>query len=357
MPGTTSLTVSNELLTAVGMRRIGELRNMKSRPYPILEKILQKHEKVEGGERVLIPWEVDDHSRPTEIVTGYEEADDFAQSTIKPGMDDWWYAVQPAFISGRDGILIRGADKQLDLGKKRMENVEAHFRRVLWAAMIKGPASGTWVGPGPGFSALNPINGADHATGLVEAALSGTNTLHQTLAKGSYPRTTHPQFHNQYTTASGAYGTNGLNNEYLMMTRRRKLGGDIVPSEECGLASEQWCVNHKRVLRPSEQYVSGKSLDDGERTAFMAHGIEFYPEDLPNAGAVTGLANGEWSALTLNLAKGIKLIGQSGYVMKWDPWRDLGGVNAVKFALLHCFGQLVSPWPALQTLEIGGDTY
>jgi hypothetical protein len=353
MPGTTSLTVTNEQLTANAFHYLNTIRNVKNRPYPAVDRVLKDAEKVEGGERLIVSYEVDDHSRPTRMVTGYEQWDDFAQTTFKPGHESWAYVVQPILIAERDKILNRGKGKQIDIAKRRTKNVDEHMRRQFNQVLFKGPAaSGTWTGV-PGFEDFLGWNGADNSTHFIEAAASGTNTVHN-IARGSYPATSHPQLHNEFGDALDAAGTNLLNLLTLINLKLRKKGGQLDPSAGVWWSSVNAMSHLKRLLRPLEQYVSGNQLDDGARMAMVYDGVEIIPEDLPDAGLST--AANPWSMLYINHKEGCKFVGQTGYIMSMDPFESISG-SKVQAALMHLFGQNTNPYNGLNAVINNAETY
>jgi len=345
---TTSLTINNELLTTTAFNYAKEMRSSHHRPYVVCDHLLGPGMvKDEGGERMIVAWDFGEHSLPTRIVHGYETYNNTLVSIGTPGHDGWAYVVQPTYYSRRDEMINRGQAKRLDMWKIRVKNVEDAMRRDWSRAFLRGAAaSGTWNGV-PGYEDWNTANGADNTTGFIEAATSGTNTIHNisrssfTLAAG------HFMFHNLYQSGGDSASTNLLIGLYNFLPELKKRVGDINPKDYKAYFTVETLGFLKRALRSAEQYVSDGQMDDGKRIATMYAGIEIVPEDLPSLGSST-TAN-PWSALFINWAEGMKFHGQSGFVFAQDKVVDVPGTLA-KVQLNHLAGQFACEVPGLHAL-------
>lgn len=356
MPGTTSLTLSNEQLSANLFHQVEELRAMKDVPYRITEDCLSNSETIDdAGERAIVRWDVDDHSRATRVSNGYERWDDYIQPTLQPGYQTWAIVVQPVMISEVDEGKNSGKAKIIDLLRQRTENVYRHKQRQLQRVLLKGPAvSGTWTGV-PGWEDFLTLNGADSTTGIIEAAASGTNTLHN-VSKATYPATSHPRFHNGFRDAAGSASTNLLHNMYGLGVLLGIKDGTPKASESKWYVSEN-CANWlKRALRPQEQYVGSDQLDDGKRMVTMYNGTPLVPTfDLPNLGSAT-TAN-PWSALQVNWKRGVRMRFKKGWKMDWTEFSNIPGTVGVRAALCRTWGQLIALEPGLCSLVVDAEAY
>lgn len=353
--GTTTVVVEDELLTTTAFSYLKELRSMKDRPYPAVDDLLKKGMQTqEGGERVIIPWEVDDHSEATQISTGYEGLVNTARPTMRSGHEDWAYIAQPVFLSRRDQLITRGKHAMIDRWKTRVKNVERHIHRILEQVMFRtAAASGSYAGHAA-FSDFLSLNGADQSTGFIEAAASGTNTLHN-VGKATYPASSHPQFHNLWYDGAGSFSANGLIGLYRMIVDSIDNNGDINPSDYQGYISKEAAGHLKRALRSAERYVDAKDMDDGARMSMMYHGIPLtITGRLPNSGSAT--TADPWSVLFVNWKEGVRFIGQSGAVMSLDPVERIPG-TLVQVAVFHLMGQLVCPKPGLNALLSDADAW
>jgi hypothetical protein len=358
MPGTTAITFGNTELSANLMHQVTALNRMKDHPYPLVDDVMDTAETVDGSERVIVRWVTDDHSRATRVTTGFEVFDDFAQTTLTPGFQTWGIVVQPVFISSVDEQKNNGKAAVLKLLEERVKTVETHFKRQFQQVLLRGPAaSGTWPGV-PGWEDFLTLNGADGSTtGLIEAAASGTNTLHN-LNKGLFPATTHEQFHNFFRDLGGTFSTTGLNGLYASIVDAQIKEGDPNGKESKWYWSRLFCELAKRSIRTLEQYVSNSgNEDDGSRVAHMVYGgIPVRPTvELPSSGS--GSTSNPWSALKVNWAQGINFKVMNGWKMEYDDFVDLPGTVGARYALKKLWGQLIGLVPGRCALLVDGEVF
>lgn len=367
MPGTTALTFSDQMLSVQGFHRLAAVMAAKDVPYPVADDAFKLgKEDIEGGERLVIPYEVDDHSRPTKITVsagGYGGIDLWAQSTFKPGHESWAYVVQPVFISETDKAINRGREKVLDIWQSRVENVARMQQRNYQNATVKGAvASGTWGGV-PGWEDWLPLNGADNATGLLEARTSGTNTVHN-VSRSSYPATTHPKLHNIYFTAQDAANTYLQAAIFRARAQAQSRGANIGGGSYRAYVSEEFEVNISRILNGRVQYImAGKSGQDVAADAVVPYILgaptRALATGLPQAGATSGgSASTKWGYIGVTWGKGgISLKAQSGYMFKMGKVESIPGTNGVQLALFHNFGQNVCQVAGTNIVGVGCETY
>lgn len=356
MPGTTAITYSNSELSLNLSAQVKEINRMKDHPYPTVEDLKANWKKATGGERVIVRWTTDDHSRATRVQTGNEFFDNFAQPTLTPGYQTWGIVVQPVFISSVDEQKNSGEGALIDLLKDRIQTVETHFNRQFNQVIWRGSAaSGTHPGV-PGWEDFLTLDGSDSTTGLIEASTSGTNTLHA-ISKGSFPATTHEQFHNFYFDCANAFNTNALNQLYASIVDQQVKEGAPNSSESFWYWSRNFARFAKQSLRSFEQYVGDGNLDDGRRLAHMMYGgckVRVVVE-LPNTGAST-TAN-PWSAVRVNWKQGIHFRVMSGWEGNFDPFVNLPGTVGARYALKKLWGQFIGLVPGRCALLADAETF
>ena len=356
MPGTTAITYSNQDLSLNVSAQIKKINRMKDHPYLTVEDLKANWEKATGGERVIVRWTTDDHSRATRVITGNEFFDNFAQPTLTPGYQGWGIVVQPIFVSSVDEQKNSGEGGLIPLLKDRVETVEKHFMRQWQQVLWRGSAaSGTHTGV-QGWEDFLTLNGADSTTGLIEAAASGTNTLHA-ISKASFPATTHEQFHNFFFDCANSFNTNGLNQLYASIISQQVKEGMPNPSESFWYWSQNFCRFAKQGLRTFEQYVDDKPLDDGRRLAHMQYaGVKVrVTAELPTTGASTTANN--WSAVRVNWKDGIQFRVMSGWEGGVEPFVDLPGTVGARYALKRLWGQLIGLRPGGCALLVDAETF
>lgn len=339
MPGQTSVTYNNTELSVAMSAQEESLNRMKDHPYLVVEDCLANSEELDGGERIIGRYTVDDHSVSTRVQSGMEMFNNFAQPTLVPAQQTWGIVVMPIYVSSVDEKKYGGSREIIKLVQDRTETVQTTMQRLFQNVILRGPAaSGTWPGV-PGWEDFLTLNGADgNALGLIEAASSGTNTLHG-LSKATYPAATHPQFHNFFRGLAGTAGTTGLNGLYASTIDAKLKEGTPNSKESMWYWSALFSEFMKRALRSEEHYIANGEMDDGMRVAEMAYGgVKVRPTaELPNTGSTTTAA--PWSAVRVNWKKGIKLKTMSGWKFVNDPFVNLPGTVGGRYALRKFWGQ------------------
>lgn len=351
----TVLTLSDETLTTVALQQSEDLRDMQRQDYPVTADLIASNDPWDGGDTLTVPWDVENHSNPRRLQSGYERYDETVRPTLKPGIVTPAFVAQPILISLVDETKTGGKGKIIDLVKQRTENVERHQDADLQAVAFRGPAaSGSWAGRAA-YADWNTFNGVDSITGFLEAVASGTNMLH-TVSKASYPATTHPGFHNVYRDSADAAGTNLLNDMYRIGIILQTRGAPIVARENKWYVGENPAVWLKRALRPQERYESQSSLDDGARPVLTFMGVGIIPcIDMPTNGASS--ATSPVSAILINWARGAKMRMYPAWSRKMLPFAPVPGTVGVRAALKLVGGQIVCPQPGLCALIERAEVY
>jgi len=338
----TTFTYSDEeLSTTAAAYLTDERRGMQDRPHPFALDVLANKQDESGGERVIIPWDVQRHSQTTEFVSGYESANLSISPISKPGSDGWWMAVRPIVISERDELINRGKHKVLDRLKRLVTDTDRGALDEFDRHLLQGGLAG--------YSDLNHLNGFDYTDGFLEENAPGlqTNVVHG-VSKGTYSAL--PGFQNQIADINGAFSTNGLPALHKICTQLREITDD--PGKCMGYMSIDGATNLKRATQEFERY--GEQGDPG-RPILMFSGIKFKVTSfLPNSGATTSTE--KWSFLMLDHSS-IKFRGQQGVVMSMTPFRDVGGGHIAKVAFLRTMGQLTVSYFGSTGVAFNGDAW
>lgn len=356
MPGTTAITYGNTELSVAMNAQEKTVNRMKDHPYRVVEDCMANAERVDSGERIIVRYTTDDHSVSTRVQSGMEVFNNFAQPTLTPGSQTWGIVVMPIYVSSVDEKKYGGGSAVIKLVQDRTETVMKTFDRLFQSVLLKGAAaSGTWGGVS-GWDDFLSLNGADNTTGLIEAAASGTNTLHG-ISKATYPATTHEQFHNFFRDLAGAAGAGGLNALYAASIDAQIKEGDPNASESMWYWSRNFSEFMKRALRSEEHYINDGNMDDGLRVAHMAYGgIKVRPTaELPSLGSAT--TTNPWSALKVNWKQGIRFKTMSGWDRVNQPFVDLPGTIGARYALRVLWGQLIGLRPGACAVLVDGEVY
>ena len=338
MPGSTTITVSDEHLSTVAFNYMPEMRSVIDRERPIVEDAMTKGlEKQEGGERVIIPFQTNRSTVTKRVVTGYELADDTVNPIGTPGHDSWAFVMRPVMISRRDRLINRGKAKQVDLMKTRLMSAEKGMKAEFESVLLRGAAaSNTWVGE-PAWADWNTLNGTDDATGFIEEVDPSTNTLHN-ISKAAYSGSADfPGFHNPTAGASAAFSTGGLTAIDTVLYEIMERSGSIPPGLVGYIRTE--CARHlKRSYRAQEFYT--KNDRDPGRPILVYNNVEHkLCNRLPIDGQETQTY--PWSIVYVNWGEDIKVVGQTGAIFQLSPFATIPG-SGVQIALQDFMGQNIA---------------
>ena len=339
MPGTTSITYQNELLTSTAHLAGKEIIDQNDYHLPFFAKHDAVHGKGkpvdEGGQFFIEPLQFDEHSVTTQLSNGYELINLAVVSVGTPLRDEWGFWVRPVVISEKDRWQNRGSAKIYDKAKERTRTVIAGMRREQHKRI--------WGSGGTGLTDLNTLNGIDYTDGVLEELAVGaqTNDVHN-VDKGNYQSSLGWQ--NQIYDAAGSFNSNGLLGLTAVSTQAKSLLGSA--EREGGAEDMQWYVHPtpftwlKRAVRGQEQYMpkSGTAFDPGV-AEFMYDGIPVaINRDMPIAGASS---TADPMSIALIDHRWIRMRYQSGYVYQMgefaSPVNQLISAMPIKLvAQLEC---------------------
>lgn len=333
----------SEAFTATALARLEKIANMQFRPHRVTQAVMQSAKDVTGGESLLIPWDVNEHSVTTQHTTGYEPIDLDVRTVLEPGRDDWAWTVSPIAVSWVDTGKNRGPEKQLDLVDERTENTIKRMEREFEQQVLQGTVAV--------MSDFNTWNGDDVADGFIEAAAVGTqnNVVH---GKSKLTLAALPGFQNQFVDILGSFSTNGLARLIDMHTRVREITED--PMQLHGWASLEGGINYLRTVQQNERYMRDDPRD-GVPTKLIINGMGYdYSTEMPDSGTATTAK--PWSFLLTDM-RVIKFHGQSGLKFNLMPFRDLGGGHLVRVAFLQLAGQNAIHYWGTTGIAVDGDAF
>jgi len=339
-----TIVADDELLTTTAFNRLDHIRQMQFRVQRLAQNMLEKKDTVDGGERLVVPWDVQEHSVTTQHVTGYEAVDMTFSPVMNMGNDTWFFAIRPVAWSWVDRAKNSGKHKVMDLVEKRVTNTEKALLVQLEQQWLQANVAA--------MSDLNSLNGFDTSNGFFEelAVGSQTNTVHS-VAKSTYSSL--PGFQNQRFDMAGAYSTNGLIGARSVSWDVEELTDD--PTDIALYSSRAGELNYLRTVQGQERYTSDER--DGAKLGVQIAGRRsIRVPSMPNAGAVTGTSDQEWTHLWLDHAV-VKFKGFNGLVMDMTPFAPVGGGQQVSAAFFRVAGQTAIHHFGTSGVAFGGDTY
>lgn len=334
--GTTSLVVADELFSLATERTIqpDEFKSMREVPTFFADDAFKSVVTLDGGRSIDIPYIFERHSQPTSMTWGtqYRVPDTFNQPQMKSGSDGWMWIVQPMFFGGIDRNYYDSKDKQIDKVKVITADVWNHLHESFEEAALRGTtSSGSYTAnlAAQQWAGLNPINGTDFASGLIEEDASGGNTIHG-ISRSSYPVTTYKRFHPVASDVGNSASTNLLDRLVTMELNFKQRGGNMQRAEVYGHPDGILQLN--KVLRPFSQYTSMESAKDTYGVPRLL-GKEVKPVTLPVNGANTG--TDPWSFLGVTWGKGgLAHVRHKNWNMRVTKWEKIPGTAECQMAMV-----------------------
>jgi hypothetical protein len=342
---TTTLTVGNEILSTTLYVLMKEIKDNLQ----VSTAFLDAHTRIHGagapvqagGSRILQGLGFSEHSKTTEMRTGYERIDLSVSDSSLPAVYEWAHSMAPVVISSEEEMINQGDSAVLSILDQRAKAVASKLRREYVKQMVAGGVAG--------WSQWNTLNGIDHSGGFLEENAVGAqgNTV------GGVSKTTYaaiPGWQNQVINGLNSFNANGLAALYDMSTEAAALGSKF----NVWLASRAGFKNLKRALQAQERYVD--KVADGGRLVQYWDGtqidVEYYmPDDV-----VGGTATYPISFYGLNL---------EDIHMVWDPkgffepsdFERVSGEYDVRAAYIRCRGQLIAKSLGTSGLAHSLDTF
>lgn len=298
----------------------------------------------EGGPKVLIPFESEEHSDTTQLSNGYEPINLSVRAIGKNGEEDWMDCIRPVVISNHEMRLNRGSEsKVIDLLELRTRNTLAGLRRQLHKRI--------WGVANSGLTDLNTLNGFDFATAFLESAAFGSqSSVVHNISKATYNTTF---WQNQRADGAGSFSANGLIGLDHIGIQARSIR-DRGSKNQVWYASTSAIGHLKRAHRSNEQYVGDK--EDGMGALILTYDGKRIRinRDMPaNSGLTT--ATDPWSMALID-HDAIYFLSQAGEYFRAGDMKELSGFDC-KAAPLHLMGQLVTEWLASSGVLFDAETW
>ena len=280
----------------------------------------------DGGIKIQRPLSVAEHSTISQMTTGYEPVSLAVADVLKPAIYNWSDFVAPVVISKKEELENSGEKAVVKIVEARMRSVMSLLRREL-NKQILANTSAT-------LTTMNTLNGFVAGTErFLEPRVPGAT---QTSVVGGLAKNTLnvPGFFNQFQTAAGAFGANGLGAMHNIYTSSNV----ITPMGEVKsiIASTAAFANYKRSLFLNERYIDEKTLDGGRMSLAYAGAALSADSDMPTNG---GGAN-VYSMYFINF-DGIKMVIHKDGDFAVSPFEYISGTTA-RAATVYFKGQLIA---------------
>lgn len=337
------MAITNDLLSSTLFSiRDGEVDELFKK-VPFLDDA-KKHGGIEyedGGIKIQRPLSVAEHSTISLMTTGYEPVSLAVADVLKPAIYDWCDFAAPIVISKKEELENSGEKAVVKIVEARMRSVMSLLRRELNKQILAG-SSAT-------LTTMNTLNGnVAGVNRFLEPRVPGAT---QTSVVGGLAKNTLnvPGFFNQFATANGAFGTDGLGAMHNIYT----AANVITPMGEINsvIASTAAFANYKRSLFANERYIDEKTLDGGRMALAYAGAVVSADSDMP----LNGGAPNEFSMYFLNF-DGIKMVIHKDGDFAVSPFEYISGTTA-RAATVYFKGQLIADHLGSCGVLIDGDTF
>jgi hypothetical protein len=337
------MPISNDLLSSTLFSiRDGEVDELYKK-VPFLDEA-KKHggiEREDGGTKIQRPLAVAEHSTISQMVTGYEPVSLAVSDVLKPAIYNWGDFVAPIVITKKEEMENSGEKAIVKLVEVRTRSVMSLMRRELNKQIIAG-SSVT-------LTQINTLNGSTAGTEkFLEPRVPGAT---QTSVVGGLAKNTLnvPGFFNQFGTAAGAFGTNGL----VQMNQIYTAANVITPMGEIHsvIASTAAFGNYKRALFANERYIDEKTLDGGRMALAYAGAVVSADSDMPLNGGGAAV----YSMYFINF-DGIKMVIHKDGDFEVEPFEYVSGTTA-RAARIYFKGQLIADHLGGCGVLINGDVF
>jgi hypothetical protein len=222
-------------------------------------------------------------------------------SILENASFSWGFGSAPIVISEMEALANQGGLAILDVYEARIRNMMNYMGRTLNSQILADTS-------GISASGFNSLYG--ETSGVTTGFLEGKAKASQVNSVGGLSKSTYntPGWTNAFASASGAFGTNGLDAMNSIVTAITSVHVGDRPVH-CIIASEASFRLYKKALQVNERYMAVDKALDGGRLDLMFGGAPIAPDQaLTQAG---WSSDDIFSMYFLNF-DGVKLMFQPG---------------------------------------------
>ena len=336
------MPISNELLSSTLYTILGEEKDALYQATPFMDwaRKLGGIMSEDGGTKVVVPVGLEEHSQLTSHATGYEPVAMAFNDVMQPAEYEWADFSAPIAISRKEELENSGEKAQVKILEVRARNVMSMAKRQI----------NTQILAGAGLGGLNTLNGHTDVTGFIENGAPAAATQTNTIGGIQKSVVDAVGWYNQYQTAAGAFGTDGIRlmQQLVNTCNARAQKGQV----KLTIMSEAGYANYRRGLFANERYIDEKTLDGGRLAIAFAGGVIEQDLEMPLNG---GVGVDEYTAYLLNFDS-VKLAVHKDADFMVSSFMDVPGTT-LRSATLYWKGQLIAEHLGSVGVLVDGDTW
>ena len=317
-------------------------------PFLSISKKLGKIRTFDGGYKLVVPVETQEHSQLTVLSSGWEALDLSVRDATQQAEYDWMRLAMPVLISGREEAENSGERAIIDLAEVRYKNALSALMRKINQQIVGNTVTD--------LATLGTINGNTAGQGVSTGFLEDAAPASQGNTMGGLSHGLAVGLQNQFANAGNDFSANGIGAMYELEAKASTL----MPADGDGgrfhltLASPNGYVNYRQALFAQERYVDAKTLDaSGVQSLQFSSGV-IMPERAMDVAAGAGSAGSNTMAM-LNLdAIYLHVHGDADF--KFTGFEDISGYDG-RYGRILFMGGLCASHLGSSALLVNGETF
>jgi hypothetical protein len=276
------MAVQNDILSSTARARAKSAVDNLFQTVPLLDHIKSAGgvEIIDGGQRITRAAILAEHSNITQLATGYEAVSSTVADVLRSPEYEWCDFVAPIVITKKEELSNRGDNAVISIADARMKSVMGMLKREWELQAIRGTSAT--------LTEMQTLDGNTVSqTGWLENfafQAAGQNNTVGGLSKTTFAAS---NWNNQFSTAVGNFGVNGLGAmaDLAIDCQIYAVEGGV----DLILASPNSYRLYKNTIQAQERYLPKETVLDAGRLALAYNGAMMYVEaNLGTTGAAAG---------------------------------------------------------------------
>ena len=274
------MAVQNDILSSTARARAKQAVDNLFQTVPLLDHIKSAGgvEVIDGGQRITRAAILAEHSNITQLATGYESVSSTDADVLRSPEYEWCDFVAPIVITKKEELSNRGDNAVISIADARMKSVMGMLKREWELQAIRGTSAT--------LTEMQTLEGQlpNPTTGWLEPFAFDSGNQVNTVGGLSKVTFQASNWNNQYATAGGNFGVNGLgamaNLAIDCQVFAVEGGIDLI------LASPNSYRLYKAAIQANERYLPKETVLDAGRLALAYNGALMYVESNLGNGVV-----------------------------------------------------------------------